>query len=171
MLFKNLKTLLNSGFAALTGMLLFIFFSFGIDAFGFSIEIPEHVQKKSEEEQTQWLKQQMKEGREEQLKVGEERYHGRMDNKKQVAGSMIREAEERRRIIREAKELKNKREQDYNFKSQLGFIVVAILMISAGILYFSTRKTKVKVPDIDSDSKENLIKTQELMQKLHKKDK
>mgnify|MGYP006296930337 CR=1 FL=1 len=139
----------------------------------FTIAIPESVQDKSEEEIQRWINEQMKEGHELQKQVGKERHEQRIEERKEVAQSMKREAIKRRNIVKQTAIEREKRREEANAKTRNAQVAVAIILFPIiGLLLFKWYRSRyVVVPETATGHiRHNLGTSQNLMHKLKKRE-
>lgn len=124
---------------------LIVGFLFGIsgrNAIAFRLEVPEEIKKLPREEQLKWLNAQVKESRELQVEVGQERTDQRQKDKQAIAQEMQDEAAQHDEAMVQLKSNLVKKEQAAASRDNLTYSFMGILLIGslAGYLYYKRRE-------------------------------
>lgn len=141
-------------------------------SWSFTISVPDEIAEKPEEERIEWLKNETEEAKREQIRVGEERYEARMNEKQRVIADMNKAALVRRQKIQAAQEARIEERKDAAARSKsTSFFAFMIIFPLAVIGFIHWRNSsRVRVPMMaHKESFEALKGSQDLMMKLKKK--
>jgi len=110
-------------------------------AFAFRIEIPEDIAKLPQAEQDKYVNDILKEAKAEQERLGIERHEERLKDQEALSNELAQRAEERRQLILEAREEREREEAETERRTKSVFFISMVIVISA-VGYFIYRKKK-----------------------------
>lgn len=118
-------------------------------AFAFRIEIPEDVAKLPQAEQDKYVNNILNEAKVEQERLAIERHEERLQDQEALSNEMVQKAEERRKLILEARMEREREEAETERRTKAVFLLSMVIMIPAVgfFIYMKRKETTVEVQD------------------------